>query len=193
MVTSLRSEDPGPEGQKRHRTGYFVAGERVWKRIEIEFSAGATAEWLSVKYGPAVRTIGARAKEGGWRKKDVALKADAAWDEVQDEEQLAEETRAAVREASDHAATRRAAVKAAIREAGEGDLEEVDLGRAVRAAQAKAVAAMEAGEPKAAQEFLKLARMLEGEGDGEGTGVERVSPQDEAALAYVLEKLGYAE
>lgn len=189
MVTSLRGEDPGPEGRKRHRTGYFVAGERVWKRIEIEFSAGATAEWLSVKYGPAVRTIGARAKEGGWRKKDVALKADAAWDEMQDEARLAEETRAAVREASDHAAARRAAVKAAIREAGEGDLDEVDLGRAVRAAQAKAVAAMEAGEPKAAQEFLKLARMLEGEGDE--AGVEQVSPQDEAALAYVLEKLGY--
>jgi hypothetical protein len=58
VVASHRGEDPGPEGQKRHRTGYFVAGERVWKRIEIEFSAGATAEWLSVKYGPAVRTIG---------------------------------------------------------------------------------------------------------------------------------------
>lgn len=188
MVTSLRSEDPGPEGQKRHRTGYFVAGERVWKRIEIEFSAGATAEWLSVKYGPAVRTIGARAKAGGWRKKDIALKADAAWDEVQDEEQLAEETRAAVREASDVAASRRAAVKAAIREAGEGELEEVDLGRAVLAAQAQAVAAMAKGEPKTAQEFLKLARMLEGE-DGEGIGVGGPSAQDAAALAYVLERL----
>ena len=190
MVASHRSEDPGPEGQKRHRTGYFVAGERVWKRIEIEFSAGATAEWLSVKYGPAVRTIGARAKAGGWRKTDIALKADAAWDEVEDEARLAEETRAAVREASDKAASGRAAVKAAIREAGEGDLAEVDLGRAVRAAQAKAVAAMEAGEPKAAQEFLKLARMLEGD---EAEDVYRPSPQDEAALAFVLERLGYEE
>lgn len=182
MVASHRGEDPGPEGQKRHRTGYFVAGERVWKRIEIEFSAGATAEWLSVKYGPALRTIHARAKEGGWRKKDIALKADAAWDEVEDEERLAEETRAAVRAAAD----RRAAVKAAIREAGEGDPAEVDLGRAVLAAQAKAVAAMEAGEPKAAQEFLKLARMLEGD---EAEDAYRPSPQDEAALAYVLERL----
>ena len=191
MVTSLRSEDPGPEGQKRHRTGYFVAGERVWKRIEIEFSAGATAEWLSVKYGPAVRTIGSRAREGGWRKKDIALKADAVWDEVEDEARLAAETRAAVREASDVAGSRRAAVKAAIREAGqgaggEGDLDEVDLGRAVRAAQAKAVAAMQQGDPKAAQEFLKLARMLEGE-DGEGCAGP--SAQDAAALAYVLERL----
>ena len=184
MVASHRGEDPGPEGQKRHRTGYFVAGERVWKRIEIEFSAGATAEWLSVKYGPALRTIHARAKDGGWRKKDIALKADAAWDEVEDEERLAEETRAAVRAAAD----RREAVKAAIRDAGEGDLAEVDLGRAVLAAQAKAVAAMEAGEPRVAQEFLKLARMLEGEGDGE-EGYAGPSAQDAAALAYVLERL----
>ena len=188
MVASHRGGDPGPEGQKRHRTGYFVAGERVWKRIEIEFSAGATAEWLSVKYGPAVRTIGARAKEGGWRKKDIALKADAAWDEVEDEARLAEETRAAVREAAANAAMGREAVKAAIREAGEGDLTEVDLGRAVLAAQAKAVAAMEAGEPRVAQEFLKLARMLEGEGDGED-GYAGPSAQDAAALAYVLERL----
>ena len=186
MVASHRGEDPGPEGQKRHRTGYFVAGERVGKRIEIEFSAGATAEWLSVKYGPAVRTIGARAKEGGWRKKDIALKADAAWDEVEDEERLAAETRAAVREASDTAAAGRAAVKAAIRDAGEGDLAEVDLERAVLAAQAKAVAAMGEGDPRLAQEFLKLARMLEGEGE---EGFAGPSPQDAAALAYVLERL----
>ncbi|WP_428151312.1 hypothetical protein [Brevundimonas sp.] len=171
-----------------------MAGERVWKRIEIEFSAGATAEWLSVKYGPAVRTIGARAKKGAWRKRDIALKADATWDAVEDEARLTEETRAAVREAADRAATRRAAVKAAIREAGQGagdsgDVPEVDLGRAVRAAQAKAVAAMENGEPKAAQEFLKLARMLEGE-DGAETGIGGPSAQDEAALAAILEKLG---
>lgn len=164
-----------------------MAGERVWKRIEIEFSAGATAEWLSVKYGPAVRTIGARAKEGGWRKKDIALKADAAWDDVEDEERLAEETRAAVREAAD----RREAVKAAIRDAGEGDLAEVDLGRAVLAAQAKAVAAMQEGDPKAAQEFLKLARMLEGEvEEGEAAAPGWRTPQEEAALAAVLERLG---
>ena len=172
VVASLRGEDPGPEGQKRHRTGYFVAGERVWKRIEIEFSAGATAEWLSVKYGPAVRTIASKAKAGGWRKKDIALKADAVWDAVQDEEQLAEETRAAVREASDHAAMGRAAVKAAVLTAGD---EEVDLGRAVLAAQ----------------EFVKGAGLVGGV--GVVGGVERVSPQDEAALAYVLEKLGYEE
>ncbi|WP_298160405.1 hypothetical protein [Brevundimonas sp.] len=164
-----------------------MAGERVWKRIEIEFSAGATAEWLSVKYGPAVRTIGARAKAGGWRKKDIALKADAAWDEVEDEERLAEETRAAVRAASDTAAAGRAAVKAAIREAGEAEAEAVDLERAAAAARAGAVAAMEKGDPRLAQEFLKLARMLEGEGDGEGYAGP--SPQDAAALAYVLERL----
>ena len=189
MVASRRGEDPGPEGQKRHRTGYFVAGERVWKRIEIEFSAGATAEWLSVKYGPAVRTIGARAKKDGWRKKDIALKADAAWDEVEDEERLADETRAAVRQASDKAASARAAVKAAIRDAGEGDPAEVDLGRAAPAARAGAVAAMEKGDPRLAQEFLKLARMLEGEGDGE-EGYAGPSAQDAAALAAILEKLG---
>ena len=190
MVASHRGEDPGPEGQKRHRTGYFVAGERVWKRIEIEFSAGATAEWLSVKYGPAVRTIGARAKAGGWRKKDIALKADAAWDEVEDEERLAAATRAAVREAAD----RREAVKAAIREAGEGDLaEEVDPGRAVRAARARAVAAMEEGEPRLAQEFLKLARMLEGdeaEDGDEAAAPGGRTPQQEAALAAILARLG---
>ncbi len=188
MVASLRGEDPGPEGQKRHRTGYFVAGERVWRRIEIGFSAGATAEWLSVKYGPALRTIHARARAGGWRKTDIALKADAAWDAVEDETRLAEETRAAVRAASAKAARGREPVKAAIREAGEGDLVAVDLERAVRAAQARAVAAIEAGDPKAAQEFLKLARMLEGEGAAE-TGVGEPSAQDAAALAYVLERL----
>ena len=189
MVASRRGEDPGPEGQKRHRTGYFVAGERVWKRIEIEFSAGATAEWLSVKYGPAVRTIGARAKKDGWRKKDIALKADAAWDEVEDEERLAAETRVAVREAAD----RRAAVKAAIRGAGEGEAEAVDPGRAVRAARARAVAAMEEGEPRLAQEFLKLARMLEGDGEEDGDEAAAPggrTPQQEAALAAILARLG---
>ena len=184
MVASHRGEDPGPEGQKRHRTGYFVAGERVWKRIEIEFSAGATAEWLSVKYGPAVRTIGARAKEGGWRKKDIALKADAAWDEVDEEARVAAEARAAAREAAGQRAAARDAVRGAVEETEAG----VDLGRAVLSAQARAVAAMESGDPKAAQEFMKLARMLEGEGDGEGYA--EPSPQDAAALAAILEKLG---
>ncbi|MBJ7486513.1 hypothetical protein, partial [Brevundimonas sp.] len=84
-----------------------MAGERVWKRIEIEFSAGATAEWLSVKYGPAVRTIGFRAKAGGWRKKDIALKADAAWDEVDEEARVAAEARAAAREAAGQRAAAR--------------------------------------------------------------------------------------
>ena len=168
--------DPGP-GRDRRERGYFVASERTWRRIRIEYSAGASAAWLSAKYGPAERTIGQHAKAEGWRKKDVALRADADWDALEAEE-------------AKLAAAREARVKAreeAVARVDAGDAREMDLGRAMRVATAMALGKLEAGDAKAAQEFLKLARMLEG---GEAEAAYRPSPQDEAALAYVLERLG---
>lgn len=154
-----------------------MASERTWRRIRIEYSAGASAAWLSAKYGPAERTIGQHAKAEGWRKKDVALRADADWDALEAEE-------------AKLAAAREAKVEA--REAAEarvdaGQAREMDLARAMRVATAKALGSLDAGDPKAAQEFLKLARMLEG---GEAEAADRPSAQDEAALAFVLERLG---
>lgn len=174
-TASLRDQagsDPGP-GKDRRERGYFVASERTWRRIRIEYSAGASAAWLAAKYGPAERTLAARAKREGWRKKDVALRADADWDALEAEE-------------AKLAAAREARVRAREKAGAAAEVDPgVDLGKAARTAVARALGALEAGDPKGAQEFLKLARMLEGDEEA----AYRPSAQDEAALAYVLARL----
>jgi len=167
--------------QDKAGRGYCVLSKRTWERIRIEFSGGASVAWLSARYGAAERTIASHAKTGGWRRKDLALKADEAWD------------------AGDEAAARAAEVAAAREGAGAGeraagapeggDPPVVDLIAAARQARASAVAVMEK-HPRLAQDYLKLAGMLEG-ADADGETGDRPSPQDEAALAFVLDKLGY--
>lgn len=75
-------EDPGP-GEDRFQRGYCVLGERTWLRIRREYEAGASAAWLSARYGAGQRTIAQHAKAGGWRKKDLAARADAALDQAE--------------------------------------------------------------------------------------------------------------
>lgn len=196
-----RRGDPGP-GRDRFERGYRVLSKRTWERIRIEFSAGASVAWLSARYGAAERTIAGHAKKGGWRRKDLALKADALL-EAEDAAALREAEAQAAREAE--TARERAGAKAAARAlaglaggSAEGAVDEdggrsgePDLILAARQARVAAVAAM-ANNPRLAQDYLKLARMLEG-ADEEGEMEDRPSPQDEAALAFLLERLGYEE
>ncbi|MDP3406516.1 MAG: hypothetical protein Q8S03_17625 [Brevundimonas sp.] len=158
--------DPGP-GRDRFERGYCVVSKRTWSRIRREYSAGASVPWLSARYGPAERTIAAHAKAGGWRKKDLARQADADRD--------AEEAAEAAAEAEAEDGTDVAVGPAP------------DLGDALRRALMRGVRAIEAGDPRLALDYLRVAQALEGAGD---EGAARVSPQDEAALAYVLERLG---
>ncbi|WP_029417170.1 hypothetical protein [Brevundimonas bacteroides] len=160
--------------------GYAVTSDRTWTRIRIEYTAGASAAWLSARYGPAERTIAARAKKGRWRKIDVARARDAE-----------EEAREAARgEPGGELGGEPGAGALAHQGIDEGadDGAALGLDEAVRLSQAQAVAALRRGDARAAQDFLKLARMLAGAADEEGTGY-RPSLQDEAALAFVLEKL----
>jgi hypothetical protein len=154
----------GARGPRKR--GYAVTSERTWTRIRIEYTAGASAAWLSARYGPAKRTIAEHAKKEGWRKIDVARARDA------------EE---AAREAGEAGADPWTEDEA-------DDGVALDLDEAVRLSHSRAVAALRRGDARGAQEFLKLARMLAGAIDEEGAGY-RPSPQDEAALAFVLERL----
>lgn len=190
-------EDPGPGRDRRARDraehdragrGYFIACPRTWRRIRIECSAGASVAWLSARYGPAERTIAARAKKEGWRKADMARlrgEALAAEDEAEAE---------VVRMQAEVRARRGEDAAKADGEAGgeETTRGEVDMGAARRLAQVKAIAALERDDAVGAQGFMKLAQMLDGDGaDRDGAGAP--SPQDAAALAYVLERLEAAE
>lgn len=187
-----RRGDPGP-GRDRFERGYCVLSKRTWERIRIEFSAGASVAWLSARYGAAERTIAQHAKKGGWRRKDLALKADALL-EAEDAAALREAEALAAREAEK--AREREGAKAVARamagmaggSTGEDGPEGPDLILAARRARVAAVAAMEKN-PRMAQDYLKLARMLEG-ADDEGEMEDRPSPQDEAAVQAILEKLG---
>lgn len=187
-----RRGDPGP-GRDRFERGYCVLSKRTWERIRIEFSAGASVAWLSARYGAAERTIAQHAKKGGWRRKDLALKADALL-EAEDAAALRAAEALAAREA-EKAREREGAKAAARAMAGmaRGSVGEdgPDLILAARRARVAAVAAMEKN-PRMAQDYLKLARMLEG-ADDEGEMEDRPSPQDEAAVAFLLERLGYEE
>ncbi|MBU2378297.1 MAG: hypothetical protein KJ824_03955 [Alphaproteobacteria bacterium] len=176
--------DPGP-GRDRFERGYCVLSKRTWERIRIEFGGGASVAWLSARYGAAERTIANHAKAGGWRRKDLALKADAVWD-AEDEAEAVARTRAA-EVAGTQGAAREAASGVG---ADEVDLPTLDLVAAAREARASAVA-VGMKHPRLAQDYLKLAEMLDGAGlDGEAG--DRPSPQDQAALAAILEKLGGA-
>lgn len=163
--------DPGP-GRDRFERGYCVVSKRTWSRIRREYSAGASVPWLSARYGPAERTIAAHAKAGGWRKKDLARQADADRD--------AEEAAEAAAEAGAEVDGAEDGIDVAVDAAP-------DLGEALRRALRRGVRAIEAGDPRLALDYLRVAQALEGAGD---EGAARVSPQDEAALAYVLERLG---
>lgn len=167
--------------------GYAVISDRTWTRIRIEYTAGASAAWLSARYGPAERTIAARAKKGRWRKIDVARARDA-------EEEAREAAEAARREPGGEPGREPGGEPGADVWTDEGiddgadEGAALDLDEAVRLSQTRAVAALRRGDARAAQEFLKLARMLAGAADEEGSGY-RPSAQDEAALAFVLERL----
>ena len=77
----------GPErGRLR---GHVKLGLRMWARIAREYAAGASAGWLSARYGPGERTIAARARKEGWRRKDLAEAADAALEAAEARGELA--------------------------------------------------------------------------------------------------------
>ena len=66
------------DGAARGRMrGHVKLGSRMWARVAREYAAGASAGWLSARYGAGERTIAARALKEGWRRKDLAEAADA--------------------------------------------------------------------------------------------------------------------
>ncbi|HYG28569.1 MAG TPA: hypothetical protein VD906_16910 [Caulobacteraceae bacterium] len=176
-------------GRARMR-GHVTLGERMWGRIRREYAAGASAGWLSARYGAGERTIGARAKKEGWRRKDLAEAADA--------ELEAAEARGALDPAPPpmigavwDAATGRA--EAAAFEAALAEVTDETRAGAAREALDRAVACMRRGDAPAATAYVRLAGALEalartgaGEGVGEGEGGgDPTGPGREAALAFL--------
>lgn len=163
--------------------GHVTLGTRMWGRIRREFAAGASVPWLSARYGAGERTIGARAKKEGWRRKDLAETADADLEAAEVRGEVEAPGAPVVGAGLALDGTTREALEAC--DAGG----QPDLAEAMRRALGRAVRAMEVGDPRQAQDYLRLARMLEGVGGGEAGDGGR-SPEDEAALAFILERLG---
>lgn len=167
--------------------------KRTWTRIRREFAGGASVPWLSARHGPSERTISTHAKAEGWRRRDLAAQADAALE--------AEEAALALASgvASDLARLVEATCATGDEEASAGDGAEgragVDLSRAMRLAQAQAVACLVRGDARGAQDFLKLAQMLEGadEADEQAGRTGGPTAADEAAMAFIMERLGEVE
>ena len=143
--------------------------------MEALFRAGATAKAVAAEFGCSERKIYAAAREGGFRRKDLkaagpvetapsAHEADA-WARRIGGVEADAPCRALDPEAGLDEA-RRAAVKTAI-----GMLRDGDTARAYAYARLAAV-------------MLRLDRVMEAD------AADRPSPQDEAAMAFLLERLG---
>ncbi|MDP3802769.1 MAG: hypothetical protein U1C74_26305 [Phenylobacterium sp.] len=190
-------EGTAPQGRAR---GHVMLGSRMWARIAREYAAGASAPWLSDRYGAGERTIAARARKEGWRRKDLAEAADA--------ELEAAEARGAVEPAPppaigpglglgsgsalDGSARGRAVL---LEEALAGVTDEARAG-AAREALDRAVAHMRTGDAHAATDWVKLAGALAALAGRDGSG----SPEEAAdaaaqaaAMAVLCERLGLAE
>lgn len=187
-------EGAAPRGRAR---GHVTLGSRMWARIAREYAAGASAPWLSDRYGAGERTITARARKEGWRRKDLAEAADA--------ELEAAEARGAVEPAPpsaigqglglgsgsalDGSARARAVL---LEEALAGVTDEARAG-AAREALNRAVAEMRTGDAHAATDWVKLAGALAALAGRDGSG----SPEEAAdaaaqaaAMAVLCERLG---
>ncbi|MGZ9100089.1 MAG: hypothetical protein ACXW3O_10325 [Brevundimonas sp.] len=177
-------------GRPRLR-GHVKLGERMWTRIRREFAAGASVGWLSARYGAGERTIGARAKKEGWRRKDLAEAADADLEAAEDRgdaDPIAAPAIGSGLGLDGSARAAAAAFEAAVAAAGDETPAE-----AAREALDHALAWMRKGDAGAATAYVRLAGALEAmarAGGAEGE-VADAATQD-AAMAALCERLGVA-
>lgn len=158
-----------------HRRPYSNHTPDEWAEMEALYRAGATAKAIAAEYACSERKIYSRARKDGWRRKD--LKA---------------ETPPMTAEAADRRARQISglAADAAVR-ALEAD---ADLSAAARAAVRTTVGMLRDGETARAYAYGRLAALMlrldRALGDvGAATSGGR-TPEHEAALAVILERLG---
>lgn len=173
-----------PEGARGRMRGHVTLGERMWARIRREYAAGASAGWLSARYGAGERTIGARAKREGWRRKDLAEAADAELGAAEARGEMEPAPAPAIGAVWDAPArgAEAAALETAVAEAAD-----VTRAGAAREALDRAVACMRRGDAAAATAYVRLAGALEAlarTGAGEDAG-DPTGPGREAALAFL--------
>lgn len=150
-----------------------------WGTIEAMYRAGATARALAVAFTTTERNIYCKARAGGWLRRDhrpvqapmTAVEADTA----------ARRLGAPEDGLSGDAACRGLAADA-------------PLEVAARAAARASVGMLRDGHVGPAQTYARVAGLLARlgpvvEGDAGEGGARALSPQDEAALAFVLERL----
>jgi hypothetical protein len=164
--------------------GHVKLGERMWGRIRREYAAGASAGWLSARYGAGERTIGARAKREGWRRKDLAEAADAELEAAEARGEVGPAPAPAIGAVWDAAAAR---AEAAALETAAAEVTDETRAGAAREALDRAVACMRRGDAAAATAYARLAGALEAlarAGAGEDAG-DPTGPGREAALAFL--------
>jgi hypothetical protein len=158
-----------------NRRPYRRRNEDEWAEVEALYRAGATAKALAAEYGGTERTIYTRASRHGWlRRDDRATKPKMT------------------PKAAEAKARRISGVKAdAPVRALKAD---ADLSAATRAAVRTTVGMLRDGHPARAYAYgrlaalmLRLDRVL---GEVEGSAPGGRTPQEEAALAVILERLG---
>lgn len=172
--------------------GHVKLGTRMWARIRREFAAGASVPWLSARYGAGERTIGARAKREGWRRKDLAEAADAELEAAEargDADPVAGPAIGAGLGLDGSARKEAEAFAAAL-----AGVDEEARDGAAREAMNRAVACMRREDAPAAMGWAKLAAALEGMTKADGGGADEGADEaaQDAAMAVLCERLGLA-
>lgn len=175
----------------RRLRGHVKLGTRMWARVAREYAAGASAGWLSARYGAGERTIAARARAEGWRRKDLAEAADAELAAVEARGELGPAAGSAIGAglglgldgsaglAREAAAALAAALAAVTDEARAG---------AAREALDRAVAHMRTGDAQAATAWARLAASLETLAGTDGCGgvaEDPTEPGRRAAMEFL--------
>ena len=177
--------------RRTHARGHVKLGPRMWARVRREYAAGASAPWLSDRYGPSRRTIERRAKAGGWRRMDLAEAADAGLEAAEAEGALDPVAEPAIGKGLGMDGTA-GAEAAAFAAALAGVDDKAREGAKVEALN-RAVAWMMRGDASAAMGWARLAGALEGLAKGDGAEREVVDEAaQDAAMAVLCERLGLA-
>ena len=158
-----------------NRLPYCRHSEDDWREIEALYRAGATARSLAARFGGCERQIYRRAQEGGWLRKHRKTTR-----------------RAITPKAAEAKARKISGVKAdAPVRALKAD---ADLSDATRAAVRTTVGMLRGGHTARAYAYGRLAALMlrldRALGDFEATAPGGRTPQQEAALAAILERLG---
>ena len=146
-----------------------------WAEMKALYVAGATAKSIAAEYGCCERKIYARARKEGWRRRDLKAEKPPMTPEAAD---------AKARAISGVEAD--AAVRALAADA--------DLSVALQAAVRTTVGMLRGGDTARAYAYGRLAALMlkldRALGDVEAASPGGRTPQQEAALAAILERLG---